>query len=251
MKKKKAVAGLVALGLILGMPKTVNAADLILNGGFEDLTSGTGQLGFNTNANHWTTSGYNFVFSATNADGPGVTSQYGNLQLWGPQNGAINGLTASPDGGNYVAGDGAFGVAPITQDFTNLTVGRIYQVGFYWGAAQQQSFDGPTTEQWQVSLGNESHTTEIINNGNHGFVGWRTAAFDYVATSTSETLSFLAIGTPTGKPPFVLLDGVTMNDVTDVPEPSALVAIVAGVLGAGVFVRRRARAAKSTGKTAA
>ncbi len=251
MRKKEAVAGLAVLGLILSARGAVHAADLITNGGFETLTTGYGQIGFNTNATGWTTTGYNFVFSATNADNGGVNGSAGNLQLWGPGNGSSNGLHASPNGGNYIAADGAYQVAAITQDFTNLTVGHTYIVGFDWGAAQQKGFTGPTTEQWQVSLGSDRHLTEVAHDLNHGFIDWRMEAFQSVATSTSETLSFLAIGTPGGKPPFVLLDGVTMYDRADVPEPTALVAMFAGVLGAGVFVRRRARSAKSTTKTAA
>ena len=243
MTKKKAVAGLAALGLILGVTGTVHAADLIKNGGFETLTNGYGQIGYNTDATGWTTTGYNFVFSATNADNGGVNGRLGNVQLWGPGNGSSNGLHASPNGGNYIAADGAFEVAPIEQVINNLTVGHTYAVGFSWGAAQQTGFDGTTTEQWQVSLGGDSLLTSIAPNDNHGFVDWKSESFQYVASSTSETLSFLAIGTPTGKPPFVLLDGVSMDDVS-VPEPTALVGIFAGVLSVGVIARRRARAAK-------
>jgi hypothetical protein len=249
MTKKKVEVGLVMLGLFLGMTSAGHAADLITNGGFETLTHGLGQIGNNTDATGWTTTGYNFVFGATGADSTGVTGSAGNLKLWGPHSSPTasnNGLTASPNGGNFIAADGAYQVGAITQDIVGLTIGHTYEVGFYWAAAQQQGFTGATTEQWKVSLGGDTQSTSVANNADHGFVPWQAKTFDYVATSTSETLSFLAVGTPNGKPPFVLLDGVTLNDLAapDVPEPTALVAMFAGAIGLGVFASRRARAAK-------
>lgn len=66
--------------------------------------------------------------------------------------------------------------------------------------------------------------------------------FDYTATSSTETLSFMAAGGPGGVPPFALLDSVSMHAV---PEASSGVAMLLGVAGFGVFARRRARSAKS------
>jgi hypothetical protein len=95
-----------------------------------------------------------------------------------------------------------------------------------------------------VSLGGGTpQETTVLNNVSHGFTGWQSQTFNYVATSSSEVLSFLAVGTPTGTPPFSLLDGVSMNDVS-VPEPTAIVAMFAGTIGLGVFARRRTRPAK-------
>jgi len=93
-----------------------------------------------------------------------VTGQYGNLKLWGPNDGSANGLPASsPDGFNYVGADGAFQVGAISQTITGLTVVAQYTVGFWWGAAQQDGFTGATTEQWQVSLGGQTQYTSIIS----------------------------------------------------------------------------------------
>jgi hypothetical protein len=136
-------------------------ASLLFNGSFEETTNGAGQLGYNTDAAYWTNltdgsgnDGYNFIFSSGSADSTGVTGQYGNVQLWGPGNGSVNGLPASsPDGGNYLAADGAFHAGAITQTITGLVVGDEYTVGFWWAAAQQYTFNGATTEQWQVTLG--------------------------------------------------------------------------------------------------
>lgn len=244
----KAAAGITAVGLLIGLSGVAHA-DLITNGDFEITTNGNGQLGYNTNATGWTTTGYNFVFAPGTADTTGATGSYGGLTLWGPGNGTNNGLpAASPSGGNFIAADGAFQTEPLTQTITGLVPGETYRVSFYWAAAQQSGFDGPTTDQWLVSLGSNMQATSIASLPSHGFSPWKAEAFDYVATSNSEVLSFLASGTPTGLPPFALLDGVTMNLVpqANVPEPAAFASLGLGVLGFGVFARRRrARATKS------
>lgn len=218
-----------------------NATELITNGNFE-----TGDLGqINTGGRQlagWSTNGYNFVFNASHDDTNGVTGTYGNLKLWGPGNGAANGLKASPVGGNYVGADGAYEVGALTQLVTGLNVGQQYQLSFYWAGAQQYGYDGVTTELWKVSFGNDKFTTTTVTDANHGFTGWKQEAVTFTATSTSELLSFLAAGTPNGEPPFSLLDGVSM---TAVPEPGtlALMGLGLGLLSFGA--RRRKSSAQS------
>lgn len=56
------------------------------------------------------------------------------------------------------------------------------------------------------------------------------------ATSTSAVLSFPATGTPTGNPPFSLLDNVQLNAV---PEPDSLAFMFAGLGLPAVSWRRR------------
>ena len=218
--RKSAVVGFAILAF-LALAISAQATNLVTNGSFEMTTNGPGQMGFNTDAVGWTTTGYNFIFGPGTADNGGVTGQFGNVQLWGPGNGSNNGLPAtSPDGGNFIAADGAFQVAPIEQTINGLTVGNQYTVSFYWGGAQQFGFDGATTEQFQVSLGNQSFLTAVLQNPTHGFTGWMFQSFTFTADNTSDVLAFLAIGTLTGVPPFVLLDGVSMNVVGGTtPEP--------------------------------
>jgi hypothetical protein len=222
------------------------AANLLTNGSFESSTgtngnsSGYGQVGYNVNLTGWgintaqDANGYTFLFNASNAVG-GVTGQYGSLALWGTGNGGINTITASPDGDSFVAIDSAFQDAALQQTVTGLTVGTTYELSFFWGAAQQYTFNGATTDKFQVSFGSQTQTTSIISLPSHGFSGWVPQSFTFTADSTSDVLSFFAIGTPSGVPPFAVLDGV---DLETVPEPASLGVLAAGLLGLLVLRRK-------------
>ena len=248
---KNRIVAAVCLGVLAISFASSTRADinLVLNGDFETTTAGGGQLGHQTVAAFWTTTGYNFLFTPGSADTTGVTGTAGNLKLWGPGDGSDNGLTESPSGGNYVAADGAYQVGAITQTVSNLFVGNTYALSFYWGGAQQKNFTGATTEAWQVSLGSETYTTVTNNNVSHGFTGWVQQTFNFTATATNEVLSFLAKGTPSGVPPFSVLDGVSMVQVgspTPAPEPSTLqygaVALLFVFAGARKVLRRKTQA---------
>jgi len=233
------------LGAALLVTGAAAKADLIQNGSFESMTGTIGQIGYVNTLTGWDNNnasgggyGYNFIFSPGSADTTGANGQSGNIKLWGPGDGSANGLPASsPDGGNYIAADGAFDTGAITQTVNGLVVGEQYQVGFWWAGAQQQGFNGDTTEQWLVSLGSQQLATAVISDTSHGFTGWVHTYLTFTATNTSEVLSFLAAGTPNGVPPFSLLDGVTM---TQVPEPASMT-LFGGGLAALAFVRRRKR----------
>jgi hypothetical protein len=262
--KKLSLLAVPAVALVFGPTSSVQAGpvNLVTNGGFETLTSGAGQLGYNTNATGWTSgtaadAGYNFIFAPNTADTTGSTGEDGNLTLWGPKSSATplgasaNGLPGtSPDGGNYLAADGAYKVAAITQQINGLTVGQQYQVSFEWAGAQQEgvNFTSATTENWSVSLGSETYTTAPVTPDGRGFSGWQNQTFTYTATSVSETLSFLAAGTPSGEPPFSLLDGVSLNAV---PEPSAVLLMGLGLFGLGAAgVRQRLHKSRGAARPA-
>ena len=239
--------GMTITGLALATACTTASATAIplpvLNGGFEHVSSststefGTGPGGPYATVDNWTTSGYNFIFKPGTADTTGSFGQYGTLTLWGPANGSANGLPASsPLGGNYVAADGAYEVQSIDQVINGLVIGQQYSLGFYYAGAQQHGYTGATTEQWVVSLGSETYSTPVLQNLDHGFTGWRHQDVTFTATSAQETLSFLAVGTPDGEPPFSLLDGVGMATT---PEPGSFALLLTGAVAVGGLVRRR------------
>ncbi len=223
------------------------AVPVIVNGDFEQTTMGTTPAQMNTtNVTGWSTSGYNFIFFPGTATTTGSQSvQYGALTLQGTlPSGASNGFPAtSPSGGNFVGADGDFTVGAITQTISGLTAGIQYAVKFYWGAAQQKgsAYTSATTEQWQVSLGNEMHATPIINNPPQGFTGWLAQSLTFTATSTSEVLSFLAAGTPSGAPPFSMLDGVSIIAVAEPASWMTLVVAVLAIIGVAHLKRRSSR----------
>ncbi len=218
------------------------ATPVIINGGFETVTTAS-STEFGTRyggqvVTGWTTRGYNFLFKPGTADTTGAANEYGEqLKLWGPGDGSANGLTASsPAGGNFIGADGAYAQAPLQQTINGLDMNSVASITFYWAGAQQYNYNGTSTEAWQVTLGNETHTTPVVNNLEHGFTGWQKTTLSFVVTSTTEVLSFLALGTPSGVPPFSLLDGVA---VSEVPEPTSLALMVTGLGVASLLLRRR------------
>ena len=54
----------------------------------------------------------------------------------------------------------------------------------------------------------------------------------FTATASSELLTFLAVGTPSGVPPFSLLDGVSMTSAAPEPAYMGLIGIGLVLLGA-------------------
>ncbi len=237
------------LAAVFGVCMAAGAAhagpiNLVQNGDFETTSLASSTQMNTSNVANWSTTGYNFIYFAGTADTTGsYTPEYNsNILLWGPNDGSNNGLTAaSPTGGNFVAADGAYQVAAITQTINNLTIGTNYQLTFYWAGAQQQGYNGPTTEQWIVSFGNQTHATAVANNADHGFTGWMEQTFLFQATSNTEVLSFLSAGTPNGEPPFSLLDGVSL---VDAPEPASWTLLGGVMLVGGMStLRRRRRAA--------
>jgi hypothetical protein len=238
----------MALGLVL---PGAASANLIQDADFTQtnytgslpLTTVYGMFGTETGSTltltGWTTSGYNFVYAPGTADAgtktainsgapnqaPGeynYSSGYGNTYMWGGNNGGAGtasggsgSIAAGPAGGNFIAMDGAFQTSAVKQTINGLTVGQVYVLKFYWAAAQQQSFTGATTENVTVTLGTQAFTTSTYNLASETFSGWMQQTFDYTATSTSETLSFLAAGTPNGEPPFVLINGADLELIPD------------------------------------
>jgi len=224
-----------AFAAVAGLTATAaSAAQFVTNGDFTSLSNGLGELDANTVVTGWSgNGGYNFVTSQADLSIPG---QYGGLSFWDAANGGAttwNGLAAGP--GNFIAMDGAFQVAAVTQTITGLTPGDSYDLSFSYAFGQQYTFDGATTQSLTISLGGGSATFGPVGVADHGFDGWYSFSGLVTATSTSEVLSFLASGTP-AVPPFAMVSSVSL---TSVPEPAAWTMVIFGFGGLGALARRR------------
>ena len=256
-----------------------NAGNLVYNGNFAVLDPGfagstnapdqmvqqpspfEGGTGDTVALDGWTinaapsTLNYAFLFKsgdATTIGATGAPARDGQIYIWGPGNpapGAGNGFNgASPSGDNILASDADPYYAPsYSQTINGLTAGHTYDLTFDWAVAQFRNgpgsgFNGDPYAQWIVSLGGSTQSTPTLTEAQHGFSGWQTASFDFVASSSSEVLNFLANGGPGGAPPVALLTDVSLNAV---PEPGtwALVLVGFGGLGLAARARRRTHAA--------
>lgn len=227
--------------MALAIGTAANATDVISNGGFETTTyAASSQFGGSLYAYggqqvaNWTGGAglQEWFKSGTQNSFPGAAN------YWGDNYNYFSGVTASPNGGSFVAldGDQSAGVqGSISQDLTGLQVGKTYTLTFDWAAAQLVNRSGPFTEQLQVTFGGESQLTEVLSEPSQGFSGWKEVTMYFTPTATNQTLTFLSIGSPVGLPPMALLDGVSLT----VPEPATWAMMIMGFGSLGLMMRRR------------
>ena len=234
--------------LMLAASPMAGAVDLITNGGFENGTFG--QIGVNGSLAGWASAAIpsggfplNFNLASSMAQS-GFSATFGmppitvTKILAGPDNGNNNGLSQSPNGGNFFGAQVGSFVGPFSQTGGGLTAGNSYELNFYWAEANLTGNSASTTSAWSISFGSDTANTVGTLVASNGFNGWLTYTQTFTATSASQTLSFSPTGSGTGG--FALLDGVSLHEVTiPVPEPStyALAAIATGVMAA--LARRR------------
>lgn len=244
MKLSSIALGLTALGLTtLAAAPAATATNLVSNGSFEQSSYTVGHqfgAGFGgQGVTDWTATApngyqaYLFPATATNTD---FISQYS----FEPQRLAATFPGASPDGGNFLGLDGDYqgGVAsPIVQTINGLTAGETYNLTFYWAGTQLTNRTGPTTERIDVLFGNSAKSTKTVDVASQGFVGWTKENFAFTAGGTSQLLSFAAHGTPSGLPPFAVLDGVSLTAA--VPDAATWVLLIVGFGLVGVTARRQ------------
>lgn len=220
MKKFTLLASLIAALVSTG----ASAAELVTNGSFSTTTLTTkGTFAGNV-------SGWGGGAKLTFLNYPGTASS-AYLAVY------PGFASVSPDGGNFVEmdGDPTYSSA-ITQTLTGLTIGHDYAVKFFEAAGQQNGYTGATTELWKVTFGSASQLSYKYSLPQGGTGAWRAETMNFTATSTSQLLSFLAVGTPNGQPPISFLDGVS---VMAVPEPATWAMMLVGLGAIGAAVRRR------------
>jgi hypothetical protein len=243
----------VAVGLA-GLPAHAAGPQLIQNGGFETVPAGTTQsYQISNNSTASPTSSLPYWSTGTNGSGINCLVYGGVNNMCG--SGYLNsGVEAtfwvfpgvSPNGGNFVAGDSAATYAnAISQSVSGLTVGQTYNLTFYQAGAQQKGFSGTTTDQWKVTFGSSpAQDSTLMHVATESDVAWNSQSMLFTASATTETLTFLAVGTPNSDPPFALLDGVSLISV---PEPASIALLGFGIAGVAGLRRRRARASIRNG----
>ena len=235
----------VFFGLMLGLASVVQAGNLVSNGDFTSYSGSTIAAGEKAQLSSHVPTGWNISSSVQYSylDTPNsATSSQGGYAVYGP---FAN--PAAPYTGNFIQmdGDSRYGKA-LSQQINGLTVGHQYTVTFQQAAGQQSGFNGPTTEKWTVSFGSDTQDSSMYSLASHGIGAWESQSMTFTASSISEVLSFLAVGTPDGVPPTVFLADVNLADTTPspVPEPSSVATLLIGVAGvAGSYLRRRFKTA--------
>ncbi len=232
MRPSKIILAALPAALLLAAPALSAPINLVTNGSFEITSIATGGKDyFQGKVTGWS-GGANLTF----LDSPGTADDGSYLSVY---KGFPN---VSPDGGRFVEADGDPSYRnAITQQINGLVAGVSYTLTFYQGAGQQVNFKGATTERWQVSLGKDTQFSTRYNLPEGGTGPWQQQVMTFVASASSELLSFLADGTPNGAPPISFLDGVSL--VQNVPEPVTLSLLGTGLLGTLAFRRRSKPAA--------
>lgn len=264
MKTLLPVAALAAL--VASAVAPAFAAEFITNGGFEDVTGSSSPNFFLSdgegNVTGWTTSSNADSNNVLFASPTGVATRHDSARfgLWPSASPPPH---PDPNGGNFVAfdGDPTLGARQtMSQSISGLTVGETYHLTFDWAATQYDfvngslfgctgCWTGATTNQFEVSLGGETHDTATVDVASQGFTGWMTASMDFTATSASEMLTFLSKGGPISLPPVALLDGVSLTGAVPAaaPEPATWAMMGIGFAGLGLVAYRRRRKALAIG----
>ena len=248
--------GLLALAFV----NALWGAQFIQNGSFNTATytvNSEFDTTFNPNntkgsVSNWTSTGYAIYFINGTQTTVSAVGQWSNGGTAGKEK--LYAGVASQNGGNFIGldADPTLG-STLSQTMTGLTVGSYYQVSFYWAAGQLQTRTGAQNEGIQVQVFDASNTlalnftSQTVQNPAGGFTGatsstWFQVTQNFFATSTTETIKFIAKSTSTCLPPFVLIDGVSV--VTTTPEPATWTLMGSGLALVAFAGSRRKRGKK-------
>ncbi len=91
-----------------------------------------------------------------------------------------------------------------------------------------------------MSLGSDTADSTLMTTPGGTVTPWNLQSMTFIATSTSELLSFLSLGIPDGCAAVVLLADVSLT----APEPGTFAVLGVGLLGLLTVVRLRSRRAR-------
>lgn len=171
-----------------------------------------------------------------NAQGNGSWAIYANLVGW---TGGAYGIELRDnvagrafDGLNFVELDTTRN-SSISQTFSTL-VGATYHLSFMWANRPDHRGAASNGIDWQIGALNG-----VV--GSDATTAWTKFERDFVATGTSTTLRFGAVGNSDGMG--TSLDAVSVTQVptlTKVPEPGSLALLGGAALALGLVRRRKA-----------
>jgi hypothetical protein len=222
-------AALTAL-LMTTAPIAAQAAELVTNGGFEDIGAGAtpegwGGLTYYTDGTH-----------PGNVALPGWTVQDGSVDLtdtastWGPAH-----------TGQYSLDINGWSAGTILQDL-NTVAGQVYSVSFAYSRNAAGAPDPVTAD---VTAGGQTFHVSAANDtslfGYGGHMLWQTASFSFVGTG-HDVISLAA--TIPGNAGVFFDDVSVLGPAGGAPEPGAWAMMLMGFAGMGAMIRRqRAQAA--------
>jgi len=221
---------LLAAGALACIPASASAADLIVNGDFEDPTV------------------LNPCCSTVPPDAlPGWTVLSGNVNV-------VNGTFGSSAGNlayqnnQYLDLVGQGGIGSLFQTF-NTVAGQAYSLTF---AYSHNLFSGLSSASASLSVGDLVDTITHTG-GTNANLAWQTYANTFVASGATTTLTFINL--TGGANEGIFLDAVSVTDVaanptSAVPEPATWAMLLIGFAAAGAALRsprRRQRLSVSYG----
>ncbi len=255
------VALTLAVAAIAACTVSPARADLIQNGDFSQTTATTTYNGatVGTETTNSNLTGWQFTGCGSSNCGFSflATGNFGTNGWYDAQDGHESFASASlgpiPGSGNAFLSDAKYATQAIYQAVSGLKTGDTYTLAFSQASFQQAGYSGGFSSSWSVGLGNGAFTTanyasqqsSTMTVPSGGAASWTQQTMTFVANAASETLVFFATASNGANPPFLLLDGVSLNDTSvaptgsAVPEPATLALTAIGLLGTMVVARRR------------
>lgn len=148
----------------------------------------------------------------------------------------VDGVATVPEilgtnGALYIDLNGNQPVPGGIQQSVTTTVGTRYSVTFDMNA---NTITG-ASKILEVSAGAESQAFTFTPSGSTDIV-WEQKAFQFVATNTTTTLTFMSLVNGTNAGP--LLDNVQIAEISDIPEPETMGLVATGILFAVIALSK-------------